>query len=656
MVSTKSLFATAALLALGLGSCSKEQPRPTLIAREVVQEVMVGEDFWWAVEGKPRVGVISPSEHYKFDAADLISLVMPSPCEVAFEAPASEGPMRLMLGAGVDRENSKLFKSQHPGRFEFKVSKNAEVVFETIIDVHKDMDWEELVWQRPEGGGIVCNPGDKFRLSTRMIAPKIPKARKFTPKIGFCDLRFERTEEIERQVSSNDAPNIILIVQDTMRGDRTTMAGYGKDITPNLRELADRGTRFTGAHSTASWTWPATASILTGLLPDAHSVVSNESCYLPTATDTLAEVLQRRGYTTAAFTRNPLVTAEKGFAQGFEKFDSKHEFAKTSEFLPAINTFLDTQDDTRFFLYLHLADAHSPLESLPAELDRLGLKGVPGVDGAGVEKHVGQINKDLFYVKDYDVLKGFDEAFGEGGLEQVVEVYDGCVASGDYYIGEILKRVESLGLTGKTIVAFTSDHGEEWMEHGMIRHSQGLHKELVQVPMIIAGPGFEEGKVVDQPVSNRQLAYTLALFGGGILNDVSNPIDLSKLDSMTAEEVGPVFFSTHHGFWNGKRHKKIFGVREGDWMLHFGQEFEADGKTETFGWRLFNVVEDPEELTDLSASYPEKVNALRRLIEDSLAKQLEMAKEKSGNLRVPAAGATLKLLGDIGYLDGLDPK
>ena len=625
-----------------------------MITREVVQEVMIGDHFWWALEGEPRVEVISPSEHYKYDAADLISLVMPSPSEVAFEAPASDGPMRLMLGAGVDRSISKMFKAKQPGRFEFKVLKNGEVAFETIIDVHKDMDFEELIWKRPEDGGVVCNPGDKFRMSTRMLGPDLPKGRKFDPKIGFCDLRFERTEVIERQVSSEDAPNIILIVQDTMRGDRTTMSGYGKDITPNLRALADRGTRFTGAHSTASWTWPATASILTGLLPDAHSVVSNESCYLPTATDTLAEVLQRRGYTTAAFTRNPLVTAEKGFAQGFENFDSLHEFAKTSEFLPAINTWLDKQEDTRFFLYLHLTDAHSPLEALPSELDRLGLKGVPGVDGAGVEKHVGQINKDLFYVKDYDVRKGFDDAFGENGLEQVVEVYDGCVASGDHYIGEILKRVESLGLTGKTIVAFTSDHGEEWMEHGMIRHSQGLHRELVQVPMIIAGPGFEVGKVVDNIVSNRQLANTLAIFGGAVLPDVSNPIDLSKLDTMTPEEVGPVFFSTHHGFWKGRRHKKIFGVREGSWLLHFGQELEADNKTETFGWHLYNVDEDPEELNDISATHPEKVNSLRRLIEESLESQLEVAKEKSGNLRVPAAGATLEMLGNIGYLDGQD--
>ncbi|MDG1500086.1 MAG: sulfatase [Planctomycetota bacterium] len=627
-----------------------------MIAREVVQEIMVGEDLWWATKGEPKIESIGPSEHYKYDAADLVSLILPAPCEVAFEAPASDGAMRLMLGAGVDAEVGKLFAPKNPGRFEFVVTRNGEVAFKTVIEVHKEKAFEELIWRRPEGGGVDCKGGDQFTLRTRMLAPEVPEGYNFQPKIGFCELRFERTKEIERQESSEDAPNIILIVQDTMRDDRTTMAGYGKDITPNLRKLAERGTRYSAAHATSSWTWPSTASLLTGLLPDAHSVVSNESCYLPNATDTLAEVLQLRGYTTGAFTRNPLITPDKGFAQGFEVFDSKHEFVKTGEFLPAINTWLDKQEDNRFFLYLHLADAHGPLEALPGELDRLGLKGIPSLDSDAIEKRIGKINKDLFYVKDYDARKGFDEAFGENGLGQVVEVYDGGVASGDYYLGEILKRVESLGLTGKTIVAFTSDHGEEWLEHGMIRHSQGLHKELVQVPMVIAGPGFEAGKVMDNVVSNRQLAHTLALFGGGVLDDISNPIDLSVLDTMTPEEVGPVFFSTHHGFWKGERHKKIYGVRHGDWMLHFGQELEADGKTETFGWRLFNVADDPEELVELSDSYPEKVNELRKLIEDSLAAQLEMAKQNTGDLRVSAAGSTLKMLGDIGYLDGLDSK
>ena len=121
------------------------------------------------------------------------------------------------------------------------------------------------------------------------------------------------------------------------------------------------------------------------------------------------------------------------------------------------------------------------------------------------------------------------------------------------------------------------------------------------------------------------------------------------------EGVGPVFFSTHHGFWQRTRERKIFGVRDGDWMLKMGEVTTEDGGDElTFDWRLFDLANDPAQQVDVAEQYPYKADDLRRLIEEKLTESDAINQETTGGLRVAASGATLEMLGDIGYLDGLE--
>lgn len=629
-----------------------------MVVHETLGELLFQEGGWWALEGSPSVAVISPSEYYKYDAADLVSLVMPAvpgrPCEVALEAQTSGGPATLMLGAGIDGATAKLFKPDNPGRFRFEVFKNDELVFDQQIEVHGELGFEDLIWRRPEGGGIVCQSGDKLRLRTEMLGPEVPAGMTFEPKMGFSGLRYDKSEELERQVASEEAPNIILIVEDTMRGDRSKQHGYRRDVVPHLDALAARGLEYTDAYSTASWTWPSTASILTGLEPDAHGVVSNDSCYLGSGVQTLAEVLQHRGYTTGAFARNPLIAPDKGFGQGFESFDVSSDHVKSGETLPKIEAWLDANAGRRFFLYTHLVDPHGPIEALESELQRLGIEGTGDMPIEEVHARLGAIKKKMYADGNFDLRAAFDEAFPRVGFEGVVEQYDACVASGDEYLGQILAKVEALGLTGKTIVVFTSDHGEEWLEHGMIRHSQGVHKELVHIPLVMAGPGIPAGASSERLVSNRHIADTLAYFGGGRMRDVEQPVNLAELGA--GDPTPLVFFSTHHGFWHGKRNKKIYGVRTDKWALHLGQEEAEAGQASPLGWDLYDLEADPGELVDVSEQHPEVVAELRGKIEEMIAKELKLSERLIGGLRVGAAGATLEFLSRIGYLDGQEPE
>lgn len=635
-------------------ACSPVGPDlgPPIEAIDVVQELLVDQDAWWVAEGEPEVGTISPSEYYKYDAADRISLILPPPAEVVVQAPEADGDLRFEFGAGVDRSTADLFPERAPGRFNLRLTQNGETVFDATISVYKKMDFEEAVWQRPEGGAILVSPGDELRLTTRQVGGRAVK----TARVGFSGLQFVRNQQIERRPSDPGAPNIIYIVQDTMRWDRTTIAGAEQDLTPALARLAARGVRYSAAHATSSWTWPSTASLMTGLLPEAHGVISNESCVLPWGADTLAEVLQQRGYTTAAFARNPLIVPDKGFAQGFELFDSEREFEKTGLVMPDIEAWVREQGERRFFLYLHLADAHAPLAALASELERLDLDGITELTEEEIEERLGWANKELFRNPTFDVDKAFETAFPGGGIERVRELYDASVASGDTYLDELLDLLEELGLDDRTVVAFTSDHGEEWLEHGLIRHAHSLYRELVQVPLVLAGPDIPEGITIDAPVSNRGLVRTLARFGGAEL-ETQGAVDLVELATagVPDEGVGPVFFSTHHGFWQRARERKIFGVRDGDWMLKMGEVTSEDGGDElTFDWRLFDLANDPAQQVDVAEQHPYKADALRRLIEEKLTESDAINQETTGGLRVAASGATLEMLGDIGYLDGLE--
>src|SRR5690606_17006767 len=113
-----------------------------------------------------------------------------------------------------------------------------------------------------------------------------------------------------------------------------------------------------------------------------------------------------------------------------------------------------------------------------------------------------------------------------------------------------------------TLVVFTSDHGEEFLEHGHLQHGQSLHTELVHVPLVIAGPGVAAGIRAVDPVSNRHLAPTLARVGGARLS-LPGAIDL-----IVAGEARPVYLATECGWWDGARDVPVRAIRADGWSLH----------------------------------------------------------------------------------------
>ena len=627
---------------------------PRIQVREVVRSLLSKPTPWTVIsEGKSgpvRAGVISPLKDWSGTTGERSTLVIPPGAEVSYEVTEEDGHVLFETAIAVNQHfGGKVSSSWEEVRFHFEVRVDGEVVSNEVLrwgkkGIDNDYGWREL------GGraGIALRPGNVVSLLTSVESvPPDPRAQLIRWRIGFSDPVLVRYSERERVASSPDNPNIVLVVMDTLRRDRIGCYGYEKDTTPNLDRLASRGTLYERAHSTSSWTWPSTTSILTGMTPERHGVIDNDSCHLARDYDVLAEALQRQNYTTAAFSGNPLISPSKQFDQGFETFfGGGGIFYKSRRFIPDAIEWMKANAGNRFFLYLHMVDPHHPHQPMKAARDLFVKTKPPKGYNAGT-----------YPAQSFALLGG--KAIVRGGgwdttrvvpqaeQERLSNIYDACVATGDYWFGEVLNALDEFGLEDETIVAFTSDHGEEFFDHGMMTHGHSIFRELVDVPLVLAGPGIPGGVRSDALVSNRHLGTTLAQLGGSAIRGVESTIDLARPIDLVAQPIG---YSTEQGWWNTWHRTPIWGLRDGRWNLHLAPVAGAfGGSTPTKGgeFRLFDMESDPKQLRNLADEQPERVAAMIERLNERV--QAETALRTS--LSIGAGEETIEMLQGIGYIE-----
>jgi arylsulfatase A-like enzyme len=640
-----------AVLVAATGWALFRRTPPVRTVHETARVMLLGPPSWSVVSSQaghpPYVGLLTPTLDWNADGGDLPSLIMPPPCEVRFEIRPEDGPVRLRAAAGCDRRlRWQLESAPQDGAVVFEIAVNGERRFDARIPAHGSAS--SRTWHHAGGReGIALSPGDVVTLRTSLSPSDVPVVGELGLLAGFGRCELERAVERPRERADRERPNILLVVMDTLRADELSCYGHPGRTTPELDRLAARGVLYERACATSSWTWPSTASILTGLPPEAHGVVDDGACYLDGSLDTLAEVLGRRNYTTGAFACNPLLDPGKNFDQGFETFDYSRDFRKTDQVLPDIDAWMGRHADSRFFLYLHFVDTHEPHRPRPEDLERVGTSALPPpgcperpmvdyraplMKGMGLTPE-GKLNADLVIPPEHQ--------------RWIRDIYSASVSTADHYVGEVLRMLEAHDLEEKTLVAFTSDHGEELFDHGFLGHSQTVCQELIHVPLILAGPGIHPGVRVDAPVSNRSLFWTLAHRGGVEMREVLEPVDLASSGSLQPRAV---FFSTEHGWWWNNPRLPIAGIQDWPWVLHYvprglpwGAAADADpGEGQV---RLYNLEEDPGERVDLAGARPDLAQALRRRI-------VEHGRTAAGmRPRVaPGAGdATLEMLRRMGY-------
>ncbi|HHO52748.1 MAG TPA: hypothetical protein ENK18_18200 [Deltaproteobacteria bacterium] len=412
--------------------------------------------------------------------------------------------------------------------------------------------------------------------------------------------------------------NVLLIVVDTLRADHLGAWGYERDTSPNLDALAASGIRLDQATSQAPWTTPSIGSLMTSQYP-ATLGITRERSALPESATTLAELLQAEGWATAAAVSHSFCGAEWRFDQGFDTFDESNVLGPTGISSPGITElalgWLDIQRREPFFLWLHYFDPHfSYLLHRDHDPD-------PGSDydgGVVSGAPIGDLNQ---------LRPTMDRA----DLDQLARLYDSEIAFTDAQIGRVLDRLEALGLADDTVVIFTADHGEEFLDHRLLGHGKTLYQELVHVPAIVRCPHWEPG-VITAPVGNVDLLPTLL-----------ECLGLPEPEGLVGTSLGPGGGPPSHPVLSQvDKRRHLTSLRDGDLKLI------ANRQRDPPRLELYDLSVDPTERNDLAAEGGQRLSVLT----EQLLRLERLSRERA----LPPAVLHLeddqrRLLRTLGYID-----
>lgn len=386
-------------------------------------------------------------------------------------------------------------------------------------------------------------------------------------------------------------PDIVLVSVDTLRADRLGCYGNPRPVSPEIDRLRADGVLFETTLAHASSTLSSHASMLTSLPPTAHGASFALRRRLPDEAVTLAEVLRDAGYRTVAITASGQLAPAFGLGQGFEIYRSRIEKHEAGAFWPRVGASLSQladPDPRPVFLFLHTYETHHPYTPERALLDELD----PGYQG----KLGHKIPVELL-----QRVNAGEVELDEGDRRRVERAYEAEIRSVDRAFGRLIEGLEESGRLRDAVVVLTSDHGEEFGEHGRLGwHSHTLYEELLRVPLILRLPRAERaGATVATPVRLIDLAPTLLelagvpappQFAGRSLLPLARGGDPRELPAVASldEEHG----ASHAIRWQG-------------WKLYDG--------------RLFDLGRDPGETVDRGAGESTRRAELERLLAAVLA-------------------------------------
>jgi arylsulfatase A-like enzyme/tetratricopeptide (TPR) repeat protein len=380
-------------------------------------------------------------------------------------------------------------------------------------------------------------------------------------------------------------PSLLLVTIDTLRADRVGAWGGPAGLTPALDALAARGTTFAEAVSSVPLTLPSHSTIFSGLEPLHHGVRDNGTYVFPADKDTLATILQARGFSTGAFVGAYVLDRRFGLARGFGTYDD-HIERRTSvvsaleserrggEVAAAAEAWIAARTGP-FFAWVHLYDPHAPYD--PPSPHR--------------EAHPGQL-------------------------------YDGEVAYADACVARVVAAAERRA-PGRVLVAVVADHGEALGEHGETTHGFFVYQSTLRVPLVIAGPGIAAGERRPGLARTTDLLPTLLARLG-----LPVPPRLDGTDLFGGPAPREAYAETLHPEtlgWAAPR-----ALRVGSLKLVDAPRPE-----------LYDLSLDPAELTDLSAARPDDVARLRSALGQARATEVTSASRASD----PEVAERLRALG-----------
>jgi arylsulfatase A-like enzyme len=399
--------------------------------------------------------------------------------------------------------------------------------------------------------------------------------------------------------------NLLLVSIDTLRADVLGAYGSERDTSPAMDSLAAEGILFDNVLAPSPWTLPSHASLLTGLYPSRHGVKTARN-RLPGDLDTLATVLRTYGFRTAAVVNAYYLSRKYGFDRGFQDFVYVQESpgsAEPSQVEDQALRWIAEHAQEPFFLFLHYYDVHSDYRSLPRYERRFTRPYEGPADGS---------TRQLVRHRSGEIELGEDDA------EHLKDLYAASVRQMDDGLARLRRGLEQRGLLERTVVVLTSDHGEEFLEHGGVLHGRTQYEEVVRVPLLLRAPGLPAGLRLETPVSLDVMPTVLSL------------LELPVPPALDGRNLAPLWSGAAAGdlrarFLFGEadhrnvRPDRTRAVRQGGFKLVHDR---LTGES-----RLFDLVDDPGETHDVKDRHPEVQRRMRAALQDFMEREAPTAGE-----------------------------
>lgn len=363
-------------------------------------------------------------------------------------------------------------------------------------------------------------------------------------------------------------PNIILVSIDALRADHLSHEGYGRPTTPTLDAWAEGGVRCRQAIAQSNWTLTSMASLITGIHPSRHNVL-REDQRLPAALAVLPAWFRQAGYVTAVAQSNQWLHEQYGFCQGvdhyyFDPGSSPESPIRADAQMVYVRQWIERFRQQPFFLWLHLIEAHAP--------------------------YGGYLPPDSI------------TQFGLSELDK----YDAAIRMLDDRLAALRQALRDQGIEDRTLIVVTSDHGEEFGDHGGTEHGRTLYQEMLHIPLIFYWPaGLPAGRVVEPIVQHIDVFPTLAELAGLPAPPVDGKSLVPLMRAGTGAGAQPAF--SQSGSLDPERLALISVITPDGWK---GIEDLKDGRI-----AVYHLTLDPHEQQDLNAHHAARTQALQQLLD-----------------------------------------
>jgi arylsulfatase A-like enzyme len=424
--------------------------------------------------------------------------------------------------------------------------------------------------------------------------------------------------------------NVVFILVDTLRADHLGVYGYSRNTSPALDAFAKESLLFESARSQASCTFPSANSILTSRPPTVFLGQPQQALGIPPGIQSIAEILAGRGYRTAAVSASAVVRNTKtrfnpsgGFGRGFSVFDEECVWKPAHCVNRRAGEVLAQKDERPFFLYLHYMDPHGPYR--PPKRHRKFSKGAVATDKEFI------LQGDPNPIGDWLYKEEPDPGVTPSELQHLIDLYDDEIAYFDLRFGELLKSLRKSGLLEDTMVVLTADHGEEFLEHGHVKHCRTLFDSSIRIPYILHIPGVP-GRSVAAPVQNLDLVPTILDYLG---------IDAARLN-LEGRSLRPVIEQKEE---TGELRQF---AAQGSLRSASDERYKLIHDLATDTWELYDLKADPGETKDTLARERRSFFRLRESLTAWLAKTEGVGSESES---VRKASEAEKKLRSLGYLE-----